>query len=213
MEEAGKLANTPEYASHSQPPHAITALLRENIQGIEKEIVGLRILGRKLLELQTRAANNQEQARLGTAYTRLAIRLADMVKAEQELSKKAKPSDWAEAVLEAMDRHEVEEGRQPVSQAVRAQALGAEEELGANSRRLVEEVAAVRHVLRSTFKAAMDAEGAQDTLKLAESYANICARLLKLLRTEEMDAGKLERFLRQIIDEALEESARILGLE
>lgn len=213
MTETIRAANTPDYGSHSQPPQVVKAVLRENIQGVEEEIVGLRMLGRKLLELQGQAASNQEGARLGAAYTRLAIRLADMIKAEQELSKKARLSEWAEAVLEAMDQHEVEEGRQPVSQAVRAHALGEEEELGANSRRLVEEVAAVRHVLRCTFRAAMEAEGAPETCKLAESYGSICARLLKLLRIGETDSGKLDRYLRELMDSAIDENARLMGLE
>ncbi len=213
MEEESEISKTHEPFAHSQLPQAIAAVLAENIQGIEEEIVGLRMLGRNLLERQEQEQDRHEAARLGDAYTRTAYRLAGMIRAEQELAKKSGSSEWAEAVLEAMDRHEVEQGRQPVSQGVRALALGREEDLGANSRRLVEEVAAVRHVLRTTLRLAMDAEDAREAMCLVDTYGYGCMRLLRLLRMETVDSGKLERYLRELIDGAIQENARIMGLE
>jgi len=208
-----KTKKVKEESAITQLPQTVAALLEEDIQGIEEEIVGLRRLGRRLLERQGQAENSREAARLGDAYTRTAYRLAGMIKAEQELGKRGKSSEWAEAVLQMMDRHEVEEGRQPVSAGVRAQALGREEDLSASSRRLAEEVAAVRLVLRNTFRLAMDAEEMREFLRLADSYGQGCMRLLKLLKMEEVDSGKLERFLRDLIDGAIEENARLMGLE
>jgi hypothetical protein len=201
------------YNPHDQPPHAVTAVLAENIQGVEEEIVGLRTLGRKLLERQEQEENRHEAARLGDAYTRTAYRLAGLIQAEAELAKKGGSSEWVEAVLAAMDQHEVEEGRVPISQGVRVQALGREEELGANSRRMVEEVAAMRLVLRTHLRLALETEQVPDFLHLVDIYGHGCTRLLRLLRMEAVDSGKLERYLWELIDGAIQENARIMGLE
>ena len=213
MEEERKTTRVEEESPINQLSQAVAALLAEDIQGIEEEIVGLRSLVRRLLERQGQAENSREAARLGDAYTRTAYRLAGMIKAEQELAKRGKSGEWAEAVLQKMDRHEVEEGRQPVSAGVRVQALGFEEDLSASSRRLAEEVAAVRLVLRNTFRLALEAEDGQEFLRLAEIYGQGCMRLFKLLKMEDVDSGKLERFLKELIDGAIEENARIMGLE
>jgi hypothetical protein len=214
-EQKKKLRKSNRYSlgKQSQLSQAVATVLSENIHGVEEEIVGLRVLGRGLLERQAQAKDSREAARLGDAYARMAYRLAGMIKAEQELGKKGESSEWAEAVLAMMDQHEVEQGRVPVSEGVRAQALGREEDLGEASRRLVEEVGAVRHVLRSTFRLAMEAEDTIEYLRLAESYGGNCMRLLRLLKMEEVDAGKLERYLRELIQSAIEENARILELE
>ena len=201
------------YNTHGQPAQAVTAVLAENIQGVEEEIVGLRTLGRKLLERQGQAQSSQEAARLGDAYTRTAYRLAGLIQAEAELAKQGGSSEWAEVVLAAMDQHEVEEGRVPVSQGVRAQALGRAEELGANSRCMVEEVAAMRLVLRTHLRLALEAEQVPDFLHLVDIYGHGCTRLLRLLRMEAVDSGKLERYLWELIQGAIEENARIMGLE
>lgn len=213
MEEERKTTRVEKESPINQLPQAVAALLAEDIQGIEEEIVGLRRLGRQLLERQGQAEDSREAARLGDAYTRTAYRLAGMIKAEQELAKRGKSGEWAEAVLQMMDRHEVEEGRQPVSAGVRAQALGREEELGANSRRMVEEVAAMRLVLRTHLRLALEAEQVPDFLHLVDIYGHGCTRLLRLLRMEAVDSGKLERYLWALIQGAIEENARIMGLE
>ncbi len=213
MEEEKKPTSVEEESAINQLPQAVAALLAEDIQGIEEEIVGLRRLGRRLLERLGQAEDNREVARLGDAYTRIAYRLAGLIKAEQELAKRDNSSEWAEAVLQMMDRHEVEEGRQPVSAGVRAQALGREEELGANSRRMVEEVAAMRLVLRTHLRLALEAEQVPDFLHLVDIYGHGCTRLLRLLRMEAVDSGKLERYLWALIQGAIEENARIMRLE
>jgi hypothetical protein len=213
MEDENKITGLEENSTTDQLPAAVMGILAEDIRGIEEEIVGLRRLGRLLLERQGQAEDSREVARLGDAYTRTAFRLAGLIKAEQELAKRGKSSEWAEAVLQVMDRHEIEEGRQPVSAGVRAEALGRQEDLSASSRRLAEEVAAVRHILRQTLKLAMEAKEDREIMRLTDSYGQGCLRLLKLLRMEEVDSGKLERFLKELIDGAIEENARLMGLE
>ena len=69
-------------------------MLRENIQGIEEEIVGMRSLARGLLERQGQARNDQEATRLMEAYTLAAFRLGEVIKVEKELAESGKTSEW-----------------------------------------------------------------------------------------------------------------------
>jgi integrase len=92
----------------SQPPKQVEAILKENVKGIGEEIVGLRTLARGLLERQAKARNSQESAQLGEAYTLAAFRIGEMIKAEKELSKNGKASQWAEEVLATLDRAAIE---------------------------------------------------------------------------------------------------------
>jgi len=50
MEEEKKPIRVEGESTINQLPQAVAALLKEDIQGIEEEIVGLRRLGRRLLE-------------------------------------------------------------------------------------------------------------------------------------------------------------------
>jgi len=187
-------------------------VLAENIQGIEEQIGGLRILGRGLLERQGRARNDQEAAQLGAAYTLAAFRLGEMIKGEKELAESGETSQWADEFLEMLDRVAIENGREPISDEVRKEALGGEPELAAAARRLVEEVAAMRYVLRNVFRLAIEAGEAREQISLGEIYSSGCVRLVKLLRMERGDTDRLERYLRDGIDEAIRELNRGWGL-
>jgi len=50
------------FYARSQPPESVAAVLKEGVQGIGEEIVGLRMLARGLLERQEQARNSQEAA-------------------------------------------------------------------------------------------------------------------------------------------------------
>jgi hypothetical protein len=58
----------------------IQAVLAENIQGLEEQIVGLRALGRGLIERQVEAGGSAGSARLVELYTLFAGRLAEVIK-------------------------------------------------------------------------------------------------------------------------------------
>ena len=198
----------------SQPPQAIKAVLAENIQGIEEQIVGLRILARGLLERQGRARNNQEAAQLGEAYTLAAYRLGELIKAEAELAEGGKSSEWADEFLERLDRAAIERGREAVAEKMRAEAAGlgapmmAAPGLAAAARGLVEEIASIRYVLRNMFRLAIEAQEAREQIRLGEMYSSGCIRLVHLLRRERADGDQLERYLRDGIDEAIRKVTR-----
>ena len=198
--------------ARSQPPQAVEAVLRENIQGIEEEIVGMRILARGLLERQGQTRNDQDAIRLMEAYTLAAFRLGEVIKAEKELAVSGKTSEWVEESLAMMDRFAIEAGREPISDQVRKGALGGEPGLEVGDRKLVEEIAAMRYVLRNVYRLAIEAEETREHIRLVEIHSNGCERLVKLLRMEKAGTDRLETFLKEGIQQAIKEVSQELGL-
>ena len=97
----------------------------------------------------------------------------------------------------------IERGAKPVSEDVRAEVLGEERELGIATRRLVEEIAAVRYMLCNVLELALETRAVPDYVRMVEIYGSGCVRLVRILRKERRDQGQLEGFLREMIDEAV----------
>jgi len=197
--------------AHSQPTEAVAAVLREDIQGIEEQIIGMRMLGRGLQERMDRVSSRKEAVRLGQAYTLVARRLADLIRVERQLKDNKDP--WAEEFLERLDQIALEQGAEPVSEQARAEALGGAADLSTTSRRLVEEIAATRYVLRNTFALAIETEENEEYVHLVEIYSIACNRLLGLLRVGLGDGDQLAVYLREQIERALRAVSEELGLE
>jgi hypothetical protein len=107
-----------------------------------------------------------------------------------------------------MERFAEEKGEQPSSAAFRAEALGGEPELALTARALVEEVAAMRLVLRNTLDLAGEARqnGAiAEYIHLVDIYGKGCNRLLRLMRADPAVHGRLAAHLQQVLETALEE--------
>ena len=198
--------------ARSQPPEVVKEMLKENIRGIDEEIMGMRILGRGLLERQSTARNGQEAARLGDAYTRYAQRLAEMIGTEEKIEDK-KTDKWAEEFLALLNRIAIEHGGETMTmEQLQAEASGSRGGLGAGDRRLVEEIAATRHVLRNTFYLAMEAEEPGEYMQLTEVYNTGCNRLVRMLRRMGKDQDKVRAYLKDAIDQAIDEVTKELGL-
>lgn len=120
--------------------------------------------------------------------------------------------DWAESVLEALRLAAKERGEELDVKAVRAEARGDEPNLGAATRLLVEEIASVRVALRRAFNLAMASQEVGDLVRLTDIYGHGCFRLVKLLKADKGDQGKLEAYLRGGIDQALDEVTKEWGL-
>ncbi len=197
-------------------------MVRENIRGIDEEIVGLRVLGRGLLERQARATSGTEAAQLGDSYSKAAYRLGELMRAEAELEILGRTSERADDFLNRLDKLAVEHGWEPVGDSIRADALRGDVELKAAARRLVEEIASLRYVLRNTFRLAMEGirergEGgggqeAREYMRLVEIYGSGCVRLVKLLKMEEGGGSRLEVHLDELIQDAMEEARDRLGV-
>jgi hypothetical protein len=170
------------------------------------------MLARGLLERQGQARYDQEAAQLWEAYTLAAYRLGEIIKREKELAESGKASQWADDFLAMLKRAAIESGREPIADEVRKEALGGEPELAAAARRLVEEIASMRYVLRNVFRLAIEAGETREHLRLVEIYSSGCVRLVKLLRMERADTGRLEAYLRDGIEQAIKEINQELGL-
>jgi hypothetical protein len=114
--------------------------------------------------------------------------------------------------LAALDRAAIKNEGKSISDQVRKEALGDEPNLEAAARRLVEEIASMRCVLRNLFRLANEAQEAREYIPLVEIYGSACVRLVRLLKIEKGNTGQLEAFLRESIDQAIREVGEDLSL-
>jgi len=198
--------------AESQPTEGVAAVLRDNIQGMEEEIVGLRLLGRGLLERQVGAKSSLEGVRLGDAYTKTAARLAEMMRVEKQMAEEEAGKDDTEELLERWDKMAISMGGEPVSEQIRAEAFGESAEMAVGARRLVEEIASIRYVLRNTFQLAMEEEDDGDYRHLVEIYSAGCARLVRLLRMEGYKEDRVLAYIEESIEIALKDVMEELGI-
>jgi site-specific recombinase XerD len=199
--------------TRSLPAQAVAAVAGERIQGIDEELVGMRILGRDLLEREKRARNKQEATQLWEAYTLAAYRLGGIMRGEKEQSEHGKAGrEWAERFLAMMDRVEIEKGNQPISEKVRREARGFKDELAVEAHSTAEEIASLRYVLRNVFRLATEAEETGEYIRLVEIYSSGCVRLMKLLRMEQPEGDQLAKFLQDTIQQAIKAIAEEWGL-
>lgn len=177
---------------------AVKAVMTENIQGLDEEITCLRRLMRGLLE---REGN---EARVMQAYSGAAQRLRELVTTKQQVQEK-KEDTWAEEFLSRIDEIEVRNGRLPISQRVREDALGSEAELLVGSRLMTEEVATIRLLLRNTYRQVAEEQDMAEYLRLVDLYGAGCVRLARMLRFNCDENDQLKRYLNGMIDEAIKE--------
>jgi hypothetical protein len=193
------------YYAQSQPAEQVMAVLAEDIQGIEEEIAGLRWLSRGLVARQKEARSSKQVAQLADTQTRAASRVAEMIAAEKQLLGDDEAGAWAEQFLAALDKFAIKRGEKPMSNAIRAEALGGEPELTIISRCLAEEIATARYMLRNVLELARETQEAAVYMRLVEIYGGGCVRLVRMLKKEGSDHGRLERYLWEGIDHAISE--------
>jgi hypothetical protein len=201
------------FYAQSQPEEEVLAVLAEDIQGIEEEIAGLRRLTRGLVAKQKAAHNSKEAAQLADTHTRAASRVAEMIEAEQKLAQSGKADTWAEDVLAMLDRVAIDKGMPPVSEEARAYALMDEQSPAMSTRRLVEEIATVRYMLRNVLELATQTQEAPDYIRMVEIYGSGCLRLVRMLKKEGRDNNRLEQYLQEEIDQAVSEITREWGIK
>ena len=187
------------------------AVLAEDIQGIEAEIAGLRGLARGLVARQVASRSSLEVAQLADAHSLAVSRLAEMIGAEKQLAKEEGAGAWADELLGRLDKFAIKMEEAPVSEAIRAQAQGAEPELAITTRRLVEEIASMRYMLRNVLGLALQTQEVPVYIRLVEIYGRGCARLVRMLKKEGSHHGRLERYLWEAIDQARDEVLKERG--
>ena len=92
-------------------------------------------------------------------------------------------------------------------------AAGSDPERVAVSRRLTEEIASVRLVLRRAFSLAMEAHTVREQVRYTEIYGSGCVRLVNLLKAEGAAQGQLLNFLGKEIDAVIQEVNEEFGLD
>jgi hypothetical protein len=149
--------------------------------------------------------------RLGDAYTLLAARLADLLRIEREMAEGNKgwkeKAEQVENFFKMLDQM-AQEGAKPARQAALDEMLGSEAGQEIASRRLAEEIAATRCVLRLTLDLALQAESSAEVVHLVNIYASACSRLVRMLRLERGDEERLLNYVQAIIRRAIDETAK-----
>jgi hypothetical protein len=194
---------------HSLPAEEVAAVAAEGVQGIGEEIVGLRMLARGLLERQGRQAHLAVQ--LWDAYNLAAGREAELIKAEKELNERDQAGGKTDELLESMDRWLTDHGKLPIGDRMRQDALESTPELEAADRRMVEEIATLRLLLRNGFALAMEVEETQQYVRMVDLYGSSAVRLSRLLRLEHSQAGKLDAFVEAEFKAAIDEVLKGFG--
>jgi hypothetical protein len=170
------------YYLKSQPPEGVLAVIAEGIEGIEQEMVGLRVLARGLVERQM-TAERKYTAQLADAHSRAAARVSEMIQVEKQLARDGEGKEWIEEVLERIDTTLKEYGEQPVGDQIRAE-IEQPGESGITSRNLVEEIAAARYMLRRVLALALETQPVPEYVHLVDIYGSGCVRLVKMLKRE-----------------------------
>jgi integrase len=186
---------------------AVREVMAEDIHGMEQETACLRKLMRGLLEREG------DEARLVEAYSQAAQRLGSLITVSEPLEK-AKEDPWAEQLLTFLDEIELREGRPPVSQQIREKALGLSSETMEATGMVTEEIATIRLLLRNVYSRAMQGIETREYLRLVDLYGLGCVRLGRLIKIGGCDGnGRLERYLQNMIDEAIRYLTREWGLD
>ena len=199
------------YYAQGQPQEQVLAVLAQDIQGIEEQIVGLRTLARGLVERQIAARGGKEVAQLADAHSKAVSRLAEMIDIERQPAGDGQGDSWANDVLATIDQIAIQRGAKPGSQGIRAAALGDEADLEITTRLLVEEIAAARYMLREVLALALETQAVPGYVHLVEIYRSGCVRLVRMLKKQRSDQDRLQRCLQELIATALQEVLREWG--
>jgi hypothetical protein len=148
---------------------------------------------------------------LGEAYSLAAYRLGEMIKAETKLAALGKASQWDKELLEGLDRMANLLGCEPFSEQIRKETIDGSPGPAAAARKLAEEVAGMRYVLRNAFSLAIEAQGAQEHMRYVDIYGVACVRLVHLLKIGGSGAGWIEAQLGEAVDQALVDLNREWG--
>ena len=63
----------------------------------------------------------------------------------------------------------------------------------------------MRYKLRNVLGLALQTQETPETIRLVEIYGSRCVRLVRMLKKEGSNQGRLERYLQEAIDEAVRE--------
>ena len=116
-----------------------------------------------------------------------------------------------------LDRAAIQQGasddEEPPSEEFWRDFEQSDPEVQAASKRLMEEIASTRLVLRRLFGLAMETEQPKTLVGYADKYGQGCIRLSQLLKAEQGEQGHAAQVLREMIDEVIVEVNKEFGLD
>jgi hypothetical protein len=108
---------------------------------------------------------------------------------------------------------DLEEGDELPSEQFWRELAESDPELQASSRRLTEEIATIRVVLRRLYDLAIDTQEVNELVGYANKYGQGCLRLLNLLKGEQGKSSRAAQRLMELRDEAIAEVCAEFGLD
>ena len=205
------------FYTQKQPIKEVLAVLEEDIQGMDYEFIGLRNLARMLFSAHSKAKRNDEAARLGEAYTQAAARLCVIIKSERERGEPSEEVQWVNEFLTmldnaaAQDNEAADDDGETPSEEFWREFEESDPELNAASRRLTEEIAGLRVVLRQLYDLVMETQEVKALVRYVDLYGRGCTRLARLLKAEKGNESRAADFLRELINETIVEVNREMG--
>ncbi len=187
------------------PAEEIAAIMAENIEGLEDEIKGLQRLNQELFESFELAESNQELARLVEVSGRSEARLAELVKANKELSKRERKGDE-----EGELRARLEKLAHDLDGSLEEWGAPGTGESGQGER--AQSIARLRLGLRRILVMMEGEQGIHARVRYTDLYGRTCVKLARLLRLQAMGEGSLFTWWREAVDEALQDVVEELGI-
>jgi site-specific recombinase XerD len=169
-----------------QPAEEVQAILAQDIQGMEEEFAGLRMLSRRLFNAQTEAESDERAALLADTYTQAAARLGQISREERERGARSEDQSeedqWVQDSLTILDNLWAEDLEELPSEQFWRELAESDSEMEATSRWLTEEIASIRLVLRNLYDLAMGTEEVKALVRYSDKYGQGCIRLTRLLK-------------------------------
>lgn len=187
----------------SQSPEELEAVMAENISGLDLEIGGMRMLERRLVDGLSQTTDKKEMADLMDMATRAGVWLGTMAETERAIQEQGEIDKefvgWSFKVFQ-VECERMGEKFDP--DEAQAQALQFNPEYEVENRRLMEEIATARLVVRRSLKLGLETKVIKELVQYTRVFGYTCLRLTRLLEMQGNECSLLAAFLRSEFDRA-----------
>jgi len=162
-------------------------------------------LARGLISAQKMTSDPIELAAVLDGYSVAATRIAGLIDAERELEETPSEPPWLEGHLKMLDGVRARMGKEPLSGRLREMFQGAGYEPSETDRKLEEEIAALRFILRNIYIQAeqtLEEGHIRHYANLVTMYGRSCSRLISLLKKRVSRGSALADYVWQTWEES-----------
>ncbi|MBE0411524.1 MAG: phage integrase N-terminal SAM-like domain-containing protein [Anaerolineales bacterium] len=190
-----------------QPSGELQEMLGLDVRGLDFEIEAMRCLERRLVVELAEKHPRKELIDLMDMSTRAAVWMARLIDSEKKLKAEGKGDEaFVEQFLDAM-RQMAEKGGIPFDrERIFADALESDPGLAVSNRRLVEEIATTRLIMRRSLKLAMETADLSELVRWTGVYGETSARLCRLLKAQGNEVGRVAEHLWEVAQRAIKET-------